>query len=237
MDTAAGGAGSGDPDGGGDNGPRRRLRLRAGERRTSLTPRDVQARVRTSAHPGARAGGSAGAVSSTDNAARSELSPSARMHAYLGTVQLAASASPEQHQLVDGEELMLPIVVLPGVVLFPGETLPLRLHRDIDLAVITLAERSLAQQPQPDQELPRNGSSSDRSAGLFGVVCGPHNPGPEGFQVHAAFSVGTVAAVASGARAGDEQVVVLARGMRRFRITRLLGFRQVMNDRQITPCA
>ncbi|CAN0398628.1 unnamed protein product, partial [Ectocarpus fasciculatus] len=53
--------------------------------------------------------------------------PTPATHAYLGEAT-TGSSSLTRKDLEEGSTVEIPILALPGVVLFPGESLPLRLH-------------------------------------------------------------------------------------------------------------
>lgn len=61
------------------------------------------------------------------------------MHSYLGEATTGSSLSREDLEV--GSTVEMPILSLPGVVLFPGESLPLRLHNP---AYAALAESMLS---------------------------------------------------------------------------------------------
>jgi ATP-dependent protease La (LON) substrate-binding domain len=159
----------------------------------------------------------------------------ARQHAYLGNVQqVPQDAEQRDGGLRDFSILNVCVCVLPGVVLFPGETLPLRLHRHYDPGVIALADRILARNNSAAAAAAGAGgeaaaASSSVIANFFGVVCGALADRGTPGAAHALgeVSTGTLASIVSGQRVGEEQVVLLARGTRRFRVERLLGYRQV----------
>ena len=134
-------------------------------------------------------------------------------------------------------------MLLPGVVLFPGETLPLRLHRQYDAGIIALAERSLVLSSNTNNDRDNNsvpqqqqGTAAAAAAApapvYFGVFCGLQAVG--GALGAATENTGTIASVVSGRRIGDEQMVLLAQGCRRFRVDHLLGYRQVRSH--FPPC-
>jgi ATP-dependent protease La (LON) substrate-binding domain len=160
----------------------------------------------------------------------------ARQHAYLGNVQqVPQDAEQQEGGLRDFSILNVCVCVLPGVVLFPGETLPLRLHRHYDPGVIALADRILARNNSAAGAAGA-GVAGDAAAGnsviapnVFGVVCGALADRGTPGAAHALgeVSTGTLASIVSGLRVGEEQVVLIARGRRRFRVERLLGYRQV----------
>jgi ATP-dependent protease La (LON) substrate-binding domain len=162
----------------------------------------------------------------------------ARQHAYLGNVQqVPQDAEQQEGSLRDFSILNVCVCVLPGVVLFPGETLPLRLHRHYDPGVIALADRILARNNSAAAAGAAGAGAGDDAAAnsrviapnFFGVVCGALADRGTPGAAHALgeVSTGTLASIVSGQRVGEEQVVLIARGRRRFRVERLLGYRQV----------
>lgn len=136
------------------------------------------------------------------------LGPEAAVHDYLHTdgMEPVARAAP----LSEGATLELPLLLLRGVVLFPGEALPLRLHSDHIRLVMTLANRQQ-----------RSGT-----AGHLGVL-NTRRPSSLAPQQHPDLmslceSVGTTAELLEVEAAehwtAEEGMAAKARGRHRFRI-------------------
>lgn len=115
----------------------------------------------TSSHSSNAAGGVAVAVPS----ATTERLPAPATHSYLGEARTGAGLS--RKDLEVGSTVEMPILSLPGVVLFPGESLPLRLH---NLAYATLAESMLAGEDAGGTRGGRLGRNTRQAARHLGVV-------------------------------------------------------------------
>ena len=128
--SGAGNAGA--VDDGNSNSSRRRSSSSSSGRLPGAESNDVPP-----APPSAAAAAGAGAAGATATPAPANL-PAAATHSYLGEATTGPSLS--RKDLEVGSTIDMPILSLPGVVLFPGESLPLRLHNP---AYASLAESLL----------------------------------------------------------------------------------------------
>ncbi|CAM9387719.1 unnamed protein product [Pylaiella littoralis] len=159
--------------------------------------------------------------------------PTPATHAYLGEATTGSALT--RKDLEVGSTVEMPILSLPGVVLFPGESLPLRLHNP---AYAMLAESLLgagAVAGGGDRGGRGGGESSERQAARHLGVVNRLKARAGGLLVRTS-PVGTTAEIRSGhgGSAGEDAdgsgggggLAVMARGRHRFRLVEDLGWRR-----------
>ncbi|CBN74673.1 conserved unknown protein [Ectocarpus siliculosus] len=158
--------------------------------------------------------------------------PTPATHAYLGEAT-TGSSSLSRKDLEEGSTVEIPILALPGVVLFPGESLPLRLHNP---AYADLVESFLGGGAGAGGGGGGGGSGGQQAARHLGVVNrldsrrgGPHvGASPVGTTAEVRSGHGGSAEDADGGGEGGDGggLAMMARGRHRFRLVEDLGWRR-----------
>ncbi|CAM9918512.1 unnamed protein product [Ectocarpus sp. 4 AP-2014] len=163
-------------------------------------------------------------------------------HAYLGEAT-TGSSSLSRKDLEEGSTVEIPILALPGVVLFPGESLPLRLHNP---AYADLVGSFLCGGAGAGGRGGGDDSGGQQASRHLGVVnrLDSTRGGP---QVGAS-PVGTTAEVRSGHGGSAEDaagegeggdgggLAMMARGRHRFRLVEDLGWRRGVRYWKVIIC-